>query len=123
MKQIDSRKIDAAKMLRKMFAAGINQQEVADVIGCSRWMLSLWLQKRHEPSPENYAAIERAYNKFTPDMLTRIDAIVRTLEEVGVDLKKELDCTPSSLRNWRNGRSSPQSRYRSRLVELYRERA
>ena len=120
MNETEIRKNVVSQMIRKMIRAGINQAEIAEAVGCSRWALTLWLKKRHDPSPGNYAAIVKAYHRFAPDNLPKMDAIIRSLEEKGFDLEDELDCTKGSLINWRNNKTAPQSRYRARLVELYR---
>ena len=114
-------KNEASRMIHEMIKAGINQNEIAAEIGCSRWILSLWLKKRHEPSVENYKAIVRAYSMFAPDKLPNMSTIVRKLEKAGVNIRKELDCKKGSVSNWRKAKTAPQGRYRARLVKLYEQ--
>lgn len=119
MKQNESRKENARRLLRQMIAAGVNRNEMVDEIGCSRWMLYLWLKGRHTPSPESYERIERAHSKFVKDEIPSLKEVVAGVELCGVDVAKALKCTRASVSNWKASRASPQARYRSKLVELY----
>ena len=109
-------------MLNEMIDAGINQNEIVKAIGCSRWALALWMRHGQVPSPPMYAAIKKAHRRFAPKNIPKTSTAIRNLESLGVNLEKELNCTKGSLVNWRADRTAPQSRYRTKLVELYREK-
>lgn len=120
LQKIELRKKDIRRMLKSMIDAGIRQEEMSRAIGCSRWMLTLWLKKQHAPSDESYEAIKKAHAKFQPERLPKPGRMVKLLSQHGIDLLDKIKCSQTSLEAWTTGRHQPQARYRSKLVDLYR---
>lgn len=61
-------KKDISRKLKNMMKlAGINQSQLADLLGTSRKNISKWKNETHFPSEENIKNINNLYNQITKE--------------------------------------------------------
>lgn len=61
-------KKDISRKLKNMMKlAGINQSQLADLLGTSRKNISKWKHETHFPSEENIKNINNLYNQITKE--------------------------------------------------------